>query len=594
MKELKVLNKYFLKYRYYLLFGILFVTLSNVFRVLMPKIIRDALDYVFLSIQDYKLVKGAPFAQDVLSNQLNFNLLLFGGLVLLFAAIMGVFMYFMRQTIIVMSRHIEFDMRNEIFEHYSRLNQSFFKQQKTGDLMARISEDVSKVRMYVGPALLYGINLTTLFGIVITSMFSVNTMLSIYTLLPLPVLSILIYFVSSIINKKSSIIQKQLSEISAQAQEAYSGIRVVKAYGKEQHFSSFFSIAAEDYKLKSLSLAKVNALFFPLMILLISISTMMVLYVGGKAVVNQAISPGTIAEFIIYVSMLTWPITALGWIASLIQQASASQARINEFMMIEPEISYDTQESPEHWDIEFESVGFTYPENNIEALKNVTFKASAGEKIAIVGKTASGKSTLAELLLRIYDVNQGVIKIGGQDIRNLDLEILRQKVAYVPQDVFLFSDTISDNITFGSSKDLSDSEIQQYAEYAAIAEDVKGLPNGFNTEIGERGVTLSGGQKQRISLARALIKKPKVVILDDCLSAIDAATEHKIVSFFNESLGDATAIIITHRIPFNLTFDRIIVLEEGQVSGIGTHEVLLKSNAFYKELIEQQSKLHGA
>lgn len=555
----------------------------------MPQAIREALDYVFLSIQEYKLIDQSDFQASILSG-VGKNLLLFGALVLGFALLMGLFMYFMRQTIIVMSRLIEYDMRNEIFAHYAKMDLKFFKENKTGDLMARISEDVSKVRMYLGPALLYFINLVSLFVIVIYSMLSVNVELTLYSLLPLPVLSISIYIVSNIINKKSAIIQKQLSVINSTAQEVYSGIRVIKSYVKENQFVQYFTDESNDFKAKSLKLARVNALFFPLMILLISISTLIVLYVGGTQVANSIISPGNIAEFIIYIGMLTWPITALGWIASLVQQASASQERINEFMLVEPSI-LDSEEPkiPLSWDIEFENVSFTYPETKTLALDNVSFKLNDGAKMAIMGRTASGKSTIAELLVRMYDIDSGAIRIGGIDIKDISLETLRKKLAYVPQDVFLFSDTIADNINFGLTQEEPLHTVKKYASFASIHEDIMDLPKQYETLVGERGVTLSGGQKQRISLARALIKNPSCIVLDDCLSAVDATTENNIVKHFNTSLANKTTLVITHRVHSQMDYDKILVLEKGKIAEFGTHNELIKNKSLYFDMFQQQS-----
>ncbi len=555
----------------------------------MPQAIREALDYVFLSIQEYKLIDQSDFQASILSG-VGMNLLLFGALVLGFALLMGLFMYFMRQTIIVMSRLIEYDMRNEIFAHYAKMDLKFFKENKTGDLMARISEDVSKVRMYLGPALLYFINLVSLFVIVIYSMISVNVELTLYSLLPLPVLSISIYIVSNIINKKSAIIQKQLSVINSTAQEVYSGIRVIKSYVKENQFVQYFTDESNDFKAKSLKLARVNALFFPLMILLISISTLIVLYVGGIQVANSIISPGNIAEFIIYIGMLTWPITALGWIASLVQQASASQERINEFMLVESSI-LDSEEPkiPLSWDIEFENVSFTYPETKTLALDNVSFKLNDGAKMAIMGRTASGKSTIAELLVRMYDIDSGTIRIGGINIKDISLETLRKKLAYVPQDVFLFSDTIADNINFGLTQEEPLDTVKKYASFASIHEDIMDLPKQFETFVGERGVTLSGGQKQRISLARALIKNPSCIVLDDCLSAVDATTENNIVKHFNTGLANKTTLVITHRVHSQMDYDKILVIEKGKIAEFGTHNELIKNKSLYFDMFQQQS-----
>ncbi|MEO0341308.1 MAG: ABC transporter ATP-binding protein, partial [Bacteroidota bacterium] len=429
--------------------------------------------------------------------------------------------------------------------------------------MARITEDVNKVRMYLGPAVLYGINLVSLFIMVISSMLAVNVELTLYCLAPLPILSLSIYYVSNLINKKSSVIQAQLSTLNSTAQEVYSGIRVVKSYVQESAMTGFFSDQSEDYKIKALDLARVNALFFPLMLLLIGASTAITVYIGGHQVVNGAITPGNIAEFVIYVNMLTWPVTAIGWIASIIQQAAASQKRINEFLDTPTAISNSTESIvPIKGKIEFDNVDFIYPDTGIQAIKDFNLTLNPGEKLAIVGRTGSGKTTVADLLLRMYDVTEGSIKIDGEDIRNRNLAHLRQQIGYVPQDVFLFSDTISDNIAFGK-RDSDQPEIEKFAKYAAVYDDIKDLSDGFDTFVGERGVTLSGGQKQRVSIARALIKKPDIIILDDCLSAVDTNTEKQILGYFNDYLQEKTCIIITHRIYSLIEFDKIIVLDEG-------------------------------
>lgn len=585
MRELKVLNKYFLKYKWHFLLGVLFVALSNVFRILMPRTIRDALNYVFENIQAFKAA-GSDGAEQLMMADLSKQLLVFAAMVLGFALVMGFFMYCMRQTIIVMSRLIEFDMRNEIFEHFAKMDLSFYKKNKTGDLMARISEDVNKVRMYLGPAILYFINLVSLFTIVITSMLSVSFKLTLWTLLPLPVLSVSIYIVSNIINKRSAVIQKQLGVINAQAQEVYSGIRVIKSYAKEDQFVEYFENSSNDYRFKSLRLARVNAMFFPLMILLVSISTMLTLYIGALQLEAGAISPGNIAEFIIYVGMLTWPITSLGWIASLVQQAAASQARINECMQVESNLKSTGSAPMPAMNIAFDQVGFRYPETGIKALDQLSFKVNKGERVAIVGKTASGKSTIADLLVRMYDVDEGSISIDGIALDAIDLSELRQKIAYVPQDVFLFSDTIRNNIKFGMHHEIiTDEAVEQAAKYASIHDDIMSLPEGYDTMVGERGVTLSGGQKQRISLSRALLKDPDLIILDDCLSAVDAKTENAIVHYFNTSLQDKTTIVITHRVHTEMNYDRIIVLDQGRIAEIGTHEELLQNKSVYYDLM---------
>lgn len=553
----------------------------------MPQTIREALDFVFENIQQYRLYEGfesqANFYSDIAR-----NLLFFGVLVLVFAIIMGIFMYFMRQTIIVMSRLIEYDLRKLIYDHYQRLDLAFYKRNKTGDLMSRITEDVSKVRMYIGPATLYAINLVSLFVIVIFSMFRVSTTLTLFTLLPLPFLSISIYVVSSVIHKKSSVIQGQLGLLTSISQEVYSGIRIIKSYVQESRFSKFFLFESNGFKDKSLELAKINALFFPLMLLLISISTIITIFVGGLEVMKGNISPGNIAEFVIYVNMLTWPVTSIGWIASIIQQAAASQKRINEFLEVSPTISNnsDKKVNLEH-SIVFKDVNFVYPDTGIEALSNLNLTINKGDKIAIIGRTASGKTTIAELLLRMYDVTSGEISIDGKNISELELGSLRSQIAYVPQDLFLFSDTIENNIGFGIT-DFGQEDVQKYAGFASIDAEIQELPGGYQEMVGERGVTLSGGQKQRISIARALIKQPEIVILDDSLSAVDTTTEQKILSYLNEELTDKTAIIITHRIQSLLDFNQIIVLDEGKIVEQGTHKDLINLKGYYYDILEQQ------
>jgi len=586
MKELFFLNKYFVKYKWHFLSGILFVALSNYFRVLQPQAVRQALDLVLDQIRLFSLYDGFDAQLDVWTAT-GKMLFYFAVLVLVLALIMGLFMYFMRQTIIVMSRLIEYDLRKEIFKHYQILDLAFFKKNMTGDLMARITEDVSKVRMYLGPAILYGINLFTLFVMVIYSMFSVSVELSLYCLMPLPLLSVSIYFVSNVIHRKSTVIQQQLSKLNSIAQEVFSGIRIVKSYGHEPQMSAYFTEQCEDYKEKSLKLASANALFFPLMLLIIGASTILTIYFGGIQVFKGTVTPGNIAEFVIYVNMLTWPVTAIGWIASIIQQAEASQKRINEFLQTEPEIT--SQSGNGHrisGAIEFKNVSFTYPDTGIRALEKLSFSLQPGEKLAVIGRTGSGKSTIADLLVRMYDVNEGEVLIDGINIRELDLEHLRKRVGYVPQDVFLFSDTIANNIAFGDD-DASIEKVTFYAQKAAVYEDIMELPDHFDTRIGERGVTLSGGQKQRLSIARAFIKKPDIVILDDCLSAVDTNTEKQILGYLHETLEDKTSIIITHRI-YGLHFDHIIVLDKGSVLEEGKHEELLSKNGFYAKMYERQ------
>jgi ATP-binding cassette subfamily B multidrug efflux pump len=587
MKHLAFLNKYFWQHRRLLLLGIVFVFVSNYFRVLQPQAIREALDLVVDNLQLYRLYKGTPL-QAAFFSMLGGQLLYFGVMVLLLAFVMGLFMYYMRQTIIRMSRLIEFDMRQEIYRHYQALDLAFYKRNNTGDLMARITEDVNKVRMYLGPAVLYGVNLASLFILVIYAMLAVNVELTLYSLLPLPLLSISIYYVSNLINEKSEDIQQQLARLNSIAQEVFSGIRVVKAYVQESPMVRYFGNATEQYKDKSLSLASVNAFFYPLMLLLVGASTGLTVYIGGLLVVKGTVTPGNIAEFVIYVNMLTWPVTSIGWIASIMQQAAASQKRINEFLKAPAAIVNPiTDPRPLQGHIRFQEVGFTYPDTGVRALENVSFELLPGQKLAIVGRTGSGKTTIADLLVRLYDVTDGAIFIDGKNISQIDLNNLRQHTGYVPQDVFLFSDTVSANIAFGRPG-VNQETIEVFAAHAAIHEEIRSLPQQYDTLIGERGITLSGGQKQRIAIARALLKVPDILILDDCLSAVDTNTEKRILQYFNEVLANKTAIVITHRIYSLLQFDKIIVLDHGRVAEEGTHEELLALKGYYAEMVERQ------
>lgn len=587
MRELAVLNKYFWVYKYHLLLGMVFVACSNIAGVFPAKVVRIAFDLVSENINYYKLMDGFAL-QSTFYGSLSKMLIFFGLTVLGLAVIKGIFMFLMRQTLIVMSRLIEYDLRNEMYAHYQTLGAAFYKRNQTGDLMSRIAEDVNKVRMYLGPAILYGINLVGLFTVVIGSMLQVNARLTFIVLLPLPILSISIYYVNTLINKRSEIIQGKMSDITTIAQESFSGIRVLKSYVKEPMINGFFSLESEDYKNKSLDLAKVHALFFPLMILLIGLSTLLTIYVGGRGVAEGTFTPGNIAEFIIYVAMLTWPVTSLGWIASIIQRASASQKRINEFLNTKPDIeNAGTVPADIQGNIVFKNVDFTYPDTGINALRRVNFDIKAGQKVAVVGRTGSGKSTLAELLLRVYDTSEGEILLDQTPIKDYNLDDLRWRVGYVPQDVFVFSDSIYNNVAFGI-KDATTEMVQDAAEAAVIHESIASFPEGYFTKVGERGVTLSGGQKQRISLARALIKNPNLLIFDDCLSAIDANTEQAILKNLNELLVDKTAIIITHRIYSLLDFDQILVLDEGELVESGTHNELLKLGGHYAEMYEHQ------
>lgn len=589
MKELYRLNPFFLKYKWRLLLGVLFVGASNYFRVLQPQVIRQSLDLVAEKITAYQALTDEA-AKTLLFEELTGELFYLAAVFLGYAVLMGVFMYFMRQTIIVMSRLIEYDIRDELYQHYQLLSTAFYKRNRTGDLMARISEDVNKVRMYLGPAILYGINLTILFTFVIYSMFSVNATLSLYVLAPLPILSISIYYVSNLINKKSEDIQVQLAALTTTTQEVYSGIRVVKSYVQEEALTRHFDEQSELYKQKSMSLVKIEAFFHPLMLLLIGTSTVITVYVGGLQVAKGLVSLGNVAEFVIYVNMLTWPVTAIGWVVSIIQQASASQKRINEFLNAQPDIVNTSDNTMEiSGDITFDDVSFTYPDTGIAALKNVSFSLKAGQKMAIIGRTGSGKTTIAELLLRNYDASSGDIKIDGHEMKAINLYHLRDRIGYVPQDVFLFSDTIANNIAFGRPG-VSREKIEEFAKHASIYNEIAQLPEGFDTKVGERGVTLSGGQKQRTSLARALIKEPDILILDDSLSAVDTDTEKSILGYLGTALEDKTTIVITHRISGLLHFDHIIVLDEGRIVEAGTHEELLENGGYYRDLLDMQQE----
>jgi ATP-binding cassette, subfamily B, multidrug efflux pump len=591
MKELQSLNFYFWKYKWHLLGGTTFVTISNYFRILQPQMLRRALDLVVDNIGLYKMTEGFS-NQSALYGILGKSLLFFGVTVLICAILMGVFMYFMRQTIIVMSRLIEYDLRKKIFDHYQALDLAFYKRNSTGDMMSRVTEDVNKVRNYLGPTILYGVNLVTLFTLTIYSMVIVSPTLTFYSLLPLPLLVAGIYYVSTQIQRRSTKIQKQLATLTSAAQEAYSGIRVVKSYVREEPIVNHFAEQSEVFKRKSLNLAKIDNAFFPIMLLCIGASTIITVYVGGLQVVSGEITPGNIAEFVIYVNMLTWPVTSIGWIASLTQQAAASMKRINEFLDTKPSIdnSQNTVNVPQlSGEIAFENVSFTYPDTGITALKNINFHLKQGERLAIIGRTGSGKTTIADLLLRMYDTTEGSIKMDGHDIKSLNINTLRQQIGYVPQDVFLFSDDVAHNITFGK-KGAPQTEIESFARHAAVYDDIMTLSEGFETLVGERGVTLSGGQKQRISIARALIKKPDIIILDDCLSAVDTTTEQTILGYLNSALADKTSIIITHRIYGLLKFDKIIVLDNGVMVEQGTHESLLENKGYYADLFEQQSR----
>jgi ATP-binding cassette subfamily B multidrug efflux pump len=578
VKALKHINKYFFKYRWRLGLGVLFVILSNIFGVYSVTYVRDAIDF----LKDIPAVKAhvsEPYAK----------LLYFGMLIIGLAIVSGFFLFLMRQTIIVMSRLIEYDLKNEIYEHYQKLDVSFYKRNNTGDIMNRISEDVSKVRMYIGPAIMYVINTAITFSLTIFVMINIDLKLTLFVLIPLPILAISIYYVSNTINKKSTKVQEQLSNITTHAQEAFSGIRVLKAYGREANSVNDFEQQSIAYQDKTMALIKTESLFQPFMILLIGLSTIFTIYVGGMLVIeDKGLTYGNIAEFIVYVNRLTWPIASLGWVTSLIQRAAASQARINEFLHTESLIkNTNTSMEPIKGNIEFKNVSFTYSDSGIQALKNISFSIEQGKSLAIIGKTGSGKSTIANLITRLYDCSEGTILIDNKAIQSHNIEQLRSSIGYVPQEVFLFSDSIANNISFGIGSK-NQSKIEKAAKDAAILSNIEGFPEKFETIVGERGITLSGGQKQRISIARAIIKEPQLLIFDDCLSAVDTETEEEILNNLKSIMKDKTTIIISHRVSSVKNADSIIVIENGSVIEQGKHQELLEKQGSYFNLYKMQ------
>ncbi|MDQ6481145.1 ABC transporter ATP-binding protein [Dyadobacter sp. LHD-138] len=587
MKALKYLNKYLLKYKWYLILGIIFTIISNLFGIIPAQLVRYALDLVGETLDVYYLFDGAAL-QSELYDSFAFTILLYGLLILAMALLKGIFLFLVRQTIIVMSRHIEYELKNDVYNHYQTLPTSFFRSHNTGDLMARISEDVSNVRMYVGPSLMYGINLIVLFILVISYMLTVNAKLTLYVLLPLPLLSISIYVVNSMMMKRSQEIQKQLSALSTYVQEAFSGIRVIKSFVQERHSFTNFKTEAEDFKNKSLRLAKVDAFFYPVIVLLIGISNILVIFVGGKEIMNGNLTPGNITEFILYVNMLTWPVMALGWTTSQIQRAASSQTRINEFLNVKNTIVSDKNvEKTLDGIISFKNVGFVYPDSGIQAIENFNLEIKHGESVAILGTTGSGKSTLAHLLCRLYDPTEGEILVDGTPLRDYNVHAYRRQLGYVPQDVFLFSDSIANNVRFGST-DMSQERIELAVKDADLLRNIQDFPQGFETRLGERGITLSGGQKQRLSIARAIARDPKVLILDDCLSAVDTNTENIILTNLKRIMDERTSVIISHRVSSAKLADKIVVLDKGKIVEQGTHADLMTKNGAYKELYEKQ------
>lgn len=588
MKSLKYLNKYFWQYKWHVISGILFIILSNLFAIYPAQIIRQSFDMVKNTIEQYQQLSGFDIQSEYFTH-LTQIVMYYAGLVLLAAILKGVFLFFTRQTIIIMSRRVEFDMKNELFQHYQSLDLSFYKRNNTGDLMNRISEDVSKVRMYFGPAVMYFMNMVILFIMVIVTMLSINVELTLYVLAPLPILSVSIYYISNIINKKSERVQEELSNMSSFVQEAISGIRVIKSYTREEARSKEFDKETNQYKTTNLSLVKTNAMFMPLMTILIGLSTIITIYIGGILVDAGKISTGNIAEFVIYVNMLTWPVAALGWVTSITQRAAASQKRINEFLLTEPTIkNLHSEKSEIKGKIEFKEVSFHYPGHTTNVLDGVSFTVPKGTSLAIIGKTGSGKSTIANLISRLYDVEDGAILIDDAPVKHLNLHDLRYSIGYVPQDVFLFSESIYNNIAFGLSEKGDEDKVIQAAKMAKVHENIMDFPEQYQTVVGERGVTLSGGQKQRVSIARAIIKQPNILIFDDCLSAVDMETEHDILQNLKMQMKDRTAVIISHRVSSAMQCDQIIVLDEGKIAQRGNHQELVNQEGIYKELYTQQ------
>ncbi|MBE5319775.1 ABC transporter ATP-binding protein [Pedobacter sp. MR2016-19] len=587
MKHLSRLNKYFLKYKWWIIPGSIFVVISNIFGVVPAQVIGYAVDLIDENIQIFNLFYGFD-RQAIIYDIFSSNLLFFGLLVIALYLLRGLFLFFMRQTIILMSRHIEFDMKNDIYQHYQELSLGFYRRNNTGDLMNRATEDVNRVRMYVGPAIMYTINTFVLSVLIIWSMFDVNSKLAIYCLLPLPFLVVIIYYVNTLIFKKSGKIQERLSDLSSFVQERFSGIRIIKSYVREDYTRNMFEIQSNDYKRDSMNLVKVSALFYPTMLLLIGLSTILTIYIGGIQVMNGSITAGNIAEFIIYINQLTFPVTMLGWVTSLIQRAAASQQRINEFLDIPSDIqSKENKEIELKGNIKFDNVSFIYPDTGIEALKDVSFEINSGEFVAIIGKTGSGKSTLANLIMRMYDVENGRIDIDGKNIKALNLKDYRSQIGFVPQEVFLFSDTIKNNIAFGLDQ-VTDEEVHDAAKNASVYTNIIDFEEKFETMLGERGITLSGGQKQRVSIARALIKSPKILVFDDCLSAVDTKTEEEILQNLGKIMAGKTSILIAHRISTIKNADKILVLDDGKIIEQGTHNELLKLNGSYRELYNNQ------
>lgn len=578
MKSLKALNHFLVKYKWHFLGGMLFVALSTIFRTYQGVIVREGTNEVLKAI-DTK----------VTSDPMLF--VWYGIKMIGFALISGGFLFLTRQTLIVMSRHIEYDQKNDIYDHYQKLDIKFYKQNTTGDLMNRISEDVGRVRMYTGPAIMYLVNTLATVITVLSFMLSVNRSLTLLVFLPLPILAYFIYIISDRINKRSLEVQAKLSDLTSQAQETFSGIRLIKAYSREAYYSDEMLNKSEGYKTIALRLARIQAMFAPTMLFLVALSTLITIWYGGKLVIENKIGYGNITEFIYYIFMLTWPFASLGWITSLVQRAAASQERINEFLDTEPNISSPTNEQyPIEGSIEFKNVSFVYPENNVQALKNISFKIASGQTLGITGSVGSGKSTILNLLARQYDVSSGSISIDGKDVKKHNLQLIRSNMGFVPQEVLLFSDTIKNNIAFGLKGTIpKDEDVVNSAKSAQVHDNIIGFPDKYETIIGERGITLSGGQKQRISIARAIISSPKILVFDDCLSAVDSETEHLILEELKKIMIGKTSLIVSHRISSIKHADVILYLKDGEIVESGTHDQLLSKKGEYYQLNQLQN-----
>jgi ATP-binding cassette, subfamily B, multidrug efflux pump len=599
LKHLKALNKYFWKYKVRFFIGFVFIVASNYFAVLAPQVTGYVINQVQQRLPNAKVMPERnwhdPLVQwfiqiiEPIKDNFLWLVAICSLVILLLAIVRGILMFFMRQTIIVMSRHVEFDQKNEIYKHYQQLDTNFYRTHSTGDMMNRVTEDVSRVRMYMGPAVMYLINLVALISFCVINMLRKDVWLTIYVLAPLPILAITIYVVNTIIYKRSEKIQSLLSDLTTNAQESYSGIRVIKSFVQEKAMLGFFNRNSEEYRKSAVGLAKVEAIYFPSMALMIGLSTLVTILIGGIQALNDPMKVGVIVEFVIYINMLTFPVSAIGWVASMVQRAAASQKRINEFLQTKSSIINEGENAePLRGDIVFKDVDFIYPHTGIHAVKNFSLHIKEGERVLLLGRTGSGKTTLAQLMLRFYDPSSGVIKMDGKEIKTIPLENLRKNISYVPQDVFLFSDTVANNILFGMKKGQEQDVVTKAAKQASIDAEILHFAKGYETVIGERGVTLSGGQKQRISIARALIKDPNLVIFDDCLSAVDTATENRIITNLSLFLENKTAIVITHRIFTQLSFDKILVMDNGELIEQGDHESLMKKNGYYAALYRHQ------